>query len=141
MGLDNSIYLHVRQRIDFESTPEYIDLGSPGIDGNDICYELIYFRKSWAFRAMMYDVLAKHGVVCDSDCGSFDFPASVPIIQDIQDGLCHFLKHPSEWDDENQTFFMGTSYKYIALDILILSWVIEQLPNIPNAYLTFSDSW
>ena len=141
MGLDNSIYLHTRQPLNFNEFPEYVYVSDMIESGKEYVYELIYFRKSWAFRDMMYAILDKYKIKHDQDCGVFELPLTISIINDIQDELYEFLKNPSEWNDKTQVFYIQDVYEQIARYILTLSWLMDQIPQLPSAYITFVDSW
>ena len=151
MGLDNSISLYTRHKLNLEDAPDYVQITEAldtQKDGNGYIYDIIYFRKSWAFRGMMYKLMYDHGVEVPSEgetnsmnSGNFDIPATPKIIRAIQDGLYSFMLNPDDWDDNSQVFTIDDVAPIVARNILTLSWLSKQLEDIPGAYLIFVDSW
>ena len=143
MGLDNSIYLHTRKQINVDKLPEYVKITNadyvdhkPG----DFVYELCYFRKSWSFRDAMLKIVRQYHTV-DIEGGNYELPANKKMIEDLQDILYHFLKHPYDWNHRSQIFTIEEVKNSIAQYILNLSWARTYIAEHHGCWLSISDSF
>lgn len=150
MGLDNGIILRTNTKLDVHdgdedcySVPEYVHLERAEGYSSDIgkfkySCEVCYFRKSWAFRDMVFTVLEGHDKPAH-DCGITELTAVD--VELIRDGLLDFFKNPEEWDDGAQVFYMEASVAHIAQEALNLGWLIDWMYEHPNDVVYFYDSY
>lgn len=148
MGLDNELRLYTKKPLLIDvDTPRYVQFEEhhDTEEWDGYIYDILYFRKSWAFREMMYKVLEKHGIKFDEPIacrnGCWEFAATYDVIFDIRQGLFEFLMKPETWDARSQVFFIADVFEVIAADLLALTWLMQQLPNIPGAFFEFIDSY
>ena len=143
MGLSNSIYLHTRKKINVEKLPEYVKITDADYvkhEPGEFIYELCYFRKSWSFRDAMLKIVRPYHTI-DIEGGDYDLPANKEIINSIQDALCHFLKHPYDWNRRSEVFAIEEVKNSIAQYILNLSWLQIYIEENDGAWLSFWDSF
>lgn len=140
MGLDNYVLLKTRRKINIGQLPSWMDwLASeiPAENNGQFQYEIVYFRKAWCFRRAVLDIINAD----NQDACRYEYDLKRSDITKIRDVLYKFLCDPDEWDDGNQVFYMNESFKYIAREILNLTWLDRYLQEDKTAYATFIDSY
>lgn len=104
MGLDNSISLRIKDKEKFGNIIPFIEVEpwKYGEDEGDV-YDILYWRKCWNIREVIYHELNKKGYHIDIDCG--DWSISLETYSTILDKLneCYtsewWKRHPdSIWD-------------------------------------------
>lgn len=148
MGLDNGIILRTNTKLDVHNgdedcyeLPDYIaldQLSSLGERGKfQYTYEVCYFRKSWAFRDMVFSVLDNRKDAKDNGITEL---TKDEVLQ-IRDGLLDFFRKPEEWNDGAQVFYMDQSIAHVGGDALNLGWLAEWMDEHPHDLVYFYDSY
>lgn len=142
MGLDNSISLRIKDKEKFGNTIPFIHI-EPWEYGEDEggMYDILYWRKCWNIREVIYSILRERGYRIDIDCG--DWNISLETFVTILDKLnkCYT---PAWWRKHNNSIWdFKEVYENFRRDLLNAAKLVGFLSTKdPSSYeLIFVDSW
>lgn len=142
MGLDNSISLIIRDKEKFGNIIPFIHIEPWQSNGDDSdTYDVLYWRKCWNIREVIYDKLKRLGYRIDIDCGDWNISLDTFIMILDELNKCYT---PGWWRRHNDSIWdFKDVCENFRLDLLNAAKLVGFLSTKdPSSYqLIFVDSW